>query len=526
MNKKLLILISVIFGAILIGSASVYAQSTVGFQFEDNPLFNEANFLPNDSVTRWVKVTNNSGEAKPIATEAINWPGFSDSENVPSDDLSRALEITIRIKGGSDLYGGTTGIKTLFNFYENGETFLSNASNGVVTEYEFQILFPSEKENEWQEKSTFFDILVGVQGEEGGGDDDDDNSGGGGGGSPLPPGLTIFDEAAEVIGCCDPIPEATVTWNTNYHSTSQVVYGTTPGVFDLLAGPSNNYGYDLAAPDPEDSDKVKDHSVTLTGLLPNTTYYYRCVSHASPVSVGKEHSFEIVCLEKDEEEKEIPVPITPGPEYIPGPGPEYIPGPVADIEISPDFTPDDFIEPLLPPEEGPEVEASAFVPNFLAAAGNIFGNLWNVCYPCFPWWSILILAGYCLLQAFVNKKKDKEKIAKWIILAIPLVILAAILYFVNYRCIAMWLLLLLVSLIFVLWRLWIYSEKNVAWPEYTEKERISKKIKKDKILLLGIIILLILFIIYFILGCLYPWIIIVAFIVFLLGSGLIKRKKK
>ena len=523
MNKKFLILISIIFGAVLFTAGGAYAEASVVFEFQDNPLFNEANFLPGNSVTRWIKATNNSGESQPIATEAINYPNFPDHQDISEEDLSKALEITIRESGGSDLYGGTIGIKTLFNFYQDGETFLSSVPNTVTTEYEFEIFFPEDKENQWQEKTTHFDILIGIQGQEGG--DDDNGGGGGGGGSPLPPGLTILEEEAEIFNSCGNNPSATVTWNTNYYSTSQVVYGTTSGVFDLLDGPLNYYGYDFAAPDPEDSSKVKEHSVNLTGLLLDTTYYYRCVSHASPATIGKEHSFQIICL-ADEEDGDIPIPVpTPTPEPTPIPGPSPEPGPMPGPTPSPSPGPTPSPEPSpLPTSSEPEV--TGFFPNFLAAAGSIFGNLWNVCYSCLPWWLILILAAYCLLQTYLNRKKDKEKMIKWLILGICLAVFAIILYLVNYRCIAMWILLLLASLIFILWRLWIISEKSNTWPEHRERKNIFEKIKKDKVLFLGIIIFLILLIIYLILKCLYPWVIVTALVLFILGANFIKRKQK
>jgi hypothetical protein len=522
MNKRLLILISIIFGAILLISGSAYANSGVVFEFESEPLFNEANFLPGNGVTKWVKVTNNSGESQPIATEAINWSGFPNSGDIPSDDLSRALDIVIRIKSGSDLYGGSGSPKTLYDFYGNGETHLSNVNDGAVVEYEFEIFFPQDKENEWQEETTSFDILVGIQGQEGG------NGGGtSGGGAALPPGLTISMEEAEVINCCGDNPSAIITWNTNYYSTSQVVYGTDPGVFDLSEGPANYYGYSFAAPDPEDSSKVKEHSVTLTGLLLDTTYYYRCVSHASPPTIGKEHSFKIICLAEEDEGGEIlipePSPTPPGSGPSPGPAPET--GPSPESTPGPGPSPDDSTEPSPAPTTS-EPEVTGFFPNLLAAAGNIFGNFWNNCYPCLPWWLIFVFAAYCLLQVLLNKKKDKEKLIKWLILAICLAVLAIIFYLVNYHCIAIWLLLLLASLIFILWRLWIISEKDMAWPEHRETENFLKRIKKDKILFLGAIILLILFIIYFILKCLHPWVIVTAFVLFILGIGLIKKKQK
>jgi len=226
MNKllKTTLLISIaIFGATFLFADSV--QATTGsliIQFQNGngkPLFNEADFKPGDSVTRWVGVMNGTGQTQPIATEAINFPGFPNPENVPADDLSRVLEIIISQEGGADLYGGSspTGAKTLYNFYEDGETYLSDVADEGTVQYNFTISFPSAAGDEWQEKTTSFDILVGPQGAEGG-TGGGTTGGGGGGGLPLR-GLTIFNEAEEEVA----ETSVTITWTTNYFSTSQVI---------------------------------------------------------------------------------------------------------------------------------------------------------------------------------------------------------------------------------------------------------------------------------------------------------------
>jgi len=56
---------------------------------------------------------------------------------------------------------------------------------------------------------------------------------------------------------------AVITWTTNEDATSQVFYGTT-----------NAYGYQTN----EDTNFTKKHSVTLTGLTKQTTYYYKVIS--------------------------------------------------------------------------------------------------------------------------------------------------------------------------------------------------------------------------------------------------------
>lgn len=74
----------------------------------------------------------------------------------------------------------------------------------------------------------------------------------------------------------------TLIWTTDHPSTSRVVYDTTP--HSLGAPP--NYGYAFST--AEDTNKVLTHSVTINGLTPGTTYYFRTVSHGSPESVSNE----------------------------------------------------------------------------------------------------------------------------------------------------------------------------------------------------------------------------------------------
>ena len=102
--KTILIFSIAVFSAGLLVSP-VCATGGLLITFEQDPLFGQSNFLPGDSITRWVKVANNTGETKSIATEAINWPNFPAYDSISSEDLSRALLIIIS-EGGNDLYGG------------------------------------------------------------------------------------------------------------------------------------------------------------------------------------------------------------------------------------------------------------------------------------------------------------------------------------------------------------------------------------------------------------------------------------
>ena len=457
--KTILLALIAVFAAGVLFVPSTRAQANgLVIEFEDDPLFDEANFLPGGSVTRWIKITNNGEESKPIATEAINYPGFPNIGNIPTDDLSRVLNIVIREKGGSDLYGGTAGGKTLFDFYEAGETYLSDVSAGSYKEYEFEISFPKEKENEWQEKTTYFDIIIGSQGEEGGGDDNggDDNGGGdngggttGGGGSVVwPPGLTITSERVEVtIENCD----ATISWNTSYNSTSRVIYAPEGGnhIFDLsdTTDDPSKYGYDYTSDEYDNNPKVINHSVTIYSLTPNTTYYYRCISHASPPTISKELSFDTFnCLCEEEEEEEGAVEGTSTVAEATSP-------------VFPWYPAQESGEPEKEEPEKGEVKgttteetfAEESRPSMLASMLDALRNI-----GCLPWWLILILALYPLYKLLEKREeikreldermksflKEKQKI--WFSWFSVLVILALVFYFIGYWCIALWILVVLI----------------------------------------------------------------------------------
>jgi len=75
----------------------------------------------------------------------------------------------------------------------------------------------------------------------------------------------------------------TVNWTTSHPATSRVVYDTIP---HPVLGAAPNYGYGFST--VEDAALVITHSVTIIGLTPGTTYYFRPVSHGSPEVVGTE----------------------------------------------------------------------------------------------------------------------------------------------------------------------------------------------------------------------------------------------
>ena len=275
-----------------------YAVTPLVVDFDPDPLFDEANFLPLDETSGTVTVTNNSGEEQDILTEAINI--------LDNDDFGSLLRLTI--VGSS----GTLFDDSLADFFSTaGEVPLGAISDGESKVFTYTVSFINSSDNSYQGKMLGFDICVGFEGGAThcgdtivGGENDTDGGGGtgnppsggtipgsGGGGGSYP--LAVYNEQAGDVDT--DAGTATIEWDTNFLSTSQVIYGLASGgpyLLDLSILP--NLGYPLGT--AETSTKVLHHSVPLTGLSPGETYVYRVVSRASPPTVSVERQFTTLAL--------------------------------------------------------------------------------------------------------------------------------------------------------------------------------------------------------------------------------------
>jgi len=254
--------------------SSVSAVSNFTVNFEQQPLFSEANFVPGQSVTRWVEVTNNTSESKTIGVKAKNYT--SCSQDCLADQLNLAIS-----DGESNLYEDS-----LANFFAAGEKKLSDLGAGAAIKYYFTITFLSGAGNNYQDKQVGFDFDIGIFGQETIGGGGETGDGGGGvffGGETS---LIIFNENASQPTSS----QADITWETNHPATSRVIYSSQyeSHVLDLNNPP--NYGYVHST--SEDSSNVVNHFVGISGLVPGVTYYYRCVSHGS-FAISTEHSFTV-----------------------------------------------------------------------------------------------------------------------------------------------------------------------------------------------------------------------------------------
>ena len=294
MIKKIHIILVLLLGSVLLFTHPAKAHAgdlEVLFETGDLPLFSEANFLPGQGVTRWIKVTNYSSETKKIAIEAIN---VDNSDNM-GDVLS------LQIKEGDTIHFDNT----LTNFFQEGEFFLSSLDGeGGHTQYDLTVDFLPGANNDFQGKKLYFDILVGFQSTEGGTTGGTLSVSGG-----FPSGLTIIEKTIFVeLGETG----VYIEWDTSYASTSRVIYAKCDPIYgeSHTLNLSDNadvpplYGYEHTTQEQDDDPKVLDHSVLIDPLESGITYCFRCISHASPDSISREYSFTTLAIAGEVSEAE------------------------------------------------------------------------------------------------------------------------------------------------------------------------------------------------------------------------------
>ncbi len=384
MKKYIFTIFAIFLGLMVFQTLPVLADDSLVVNFQNTPLFNEASFAPGSSITKWAKVTNNSGSNQKIAVETIN-------ENDP-DHLANQLNMVIK-QGETVLYNDT-----LANFFAAGEKYLSDLTYGAQAQYDFTVSFASDTGDGFQGKTLGFDIIIGFQGQEGGARSV-------GGGAILPPGLTISNTTT--IDTQTTGTSVIITWTTSYASTSQVVYSAAsePHVFTLLD--TAKFGYAHAT--SEDTNRVVSHSVTIIGLTPATIYYYRTVSHGS-LAVSEEHSFITKGVAGAATEEQGQTSQEAGQENISGnEGLIAISalGPVENPEITPEITAEE--SPVLPvASESPAASESPVATTtgqeFLASVGAFLSGNSGLIFVL----AIILIVGFVIYWILRDRKKKKK----------------------------------------------------------------------------------------------------------------------
>jgi Ca2+-binding RTX toxin-like protein len=121
------------------------------------PLFTMSNMAPGDSSTRKISVANASSSSRDVGIKGI----LSSAPSILSD----ALDIKIS-RSGTDLYGGTTGAKTLTQFLSDSTSpngiFLATQNPGNSSNYLVTVKFREEADNTYQNKTISFSLKIGT----------------------------------------------------------------------------------------------------------------------------------------------------------------------------------------------------------------------------------------------------------------------------------------------------------------------------------------------------------------------------
>ena len=229
------------------GVASAYAQ-TLSVDFEETPLFLDADVKPGDSTDRTVTVSNSGGDTENV---------YMLAENVFNDGLADVMELVVS-DGATTYFDGT-----FTSFFASGGVDLGSLAGGDSLTYTFTASLPLGTGNEYQLSSFGFDLRVGFVGGE---SETDSSDGPVGSSSSGGSALVISNVATSTLA-----DSATITWNTNRAATSYVVCGDVADGPFTLTTEFPLYGYQFVI--PEQTELTQQHSMTQTGLAAGT---YEC----------------------------------------------------------------------------------------------------------------------------------------------------------------------------------------------------------------------------------------------------------
>jgi hypothetical protein len=372
MNKmiKKIIYLMILTVALIGFAGQTKAQVLPTVQFEQTPLFSNVNFAPGDSVSRWVKLNNNTTASHRVVLRAIN--------AVSTGDLKNVVGLVIK-QGETVLYDNTFA-----NLFSLSELILPQVAAGEQATFDFIATFKTTAGDEYQNSSMGFNLQIGFEDTEEVTDDTTSigGSSGGSSGSVIigPKVLIISDDTISSTEPAQP-DRAVISWNTNLPSTSQVIYGLASGGPYILNLTLPYFGYPLGT--IEDTTKVVSHAVTLYDMVPGQAYSLRVVSKASPPTISYEHTFMLI-----EDGTIIINPVlalaTQNNQN------DFLPGGIVNNQNGGEVIADENISATTSDENGLPLSAA------VGTAGGFFGLSW--------WWAVVIVIVGGVLY-FIYKKK-------------------------------------------------------------------------------------------------------------------------
>ena len=124
------------------------ALAAIDVDFESTPLFGTSNFLPGDTVTKTVTVTNTGEDTENVYTELLN---------VVDGGLAEMVDVVI--SSGGVLFSGSFD-----DLDDAGKVPLTSLSSGDSITYSYSMSFESQAGNPFQNKTLGFDLCIGFSG--------------------------------------------------------------------------------------------------------------------------------------------------------------------------------------------------------------------------------------------------------------------------------------------------------------------------------------------------------------------------
>ena len=111
------------------------------------------------------------------------------------------------------------------------------------------------------------------------------------------PTLTIIDSSIKILNITK--TEVTISWETDFPSSGYIIYSkeseAKPMDFLDKSGNPPKYGYTNTTNEIDIDPKTALHTVTITGLEANNTYYFRLISR-EPFAFGNEYKFTTAAI--------------------------------------------------------------------------------------------------------------------------------------------------------------------------------------------------------------------------------------
>ena len=130
----------------------IFAADEINIEFEQTPLFNNANLAPGQTETRWIKIKNTSNKPQNIAIKAINFCACEQEKFC----LNNILFLQIKNSQNQLYYDSLT------NFFNLNQVFLSELNNTANIQYDINVYFDEQAEDEYQNLTTCFDLIIGA----------------------------------------------------------------------------------------------------------------------------------------------------------------------------------------------------------------------------------------------------------------------------------------------------------------------------------------------------------------------------